>query len=300
MMKHHSPLPAANADDEEIGRYADLLDKLDVGLMSFSPDGTLCLSNATADILLESAASGLLDANGQVSVDKIPPLAEVLLGRPAVFEQVLTLSDGQTASAWLSVNAIPFLAADGSLRRVVLTLEDITDLHELEREVGRLTNVDAQTRTFNFRAIMRMLDVEIRRAQRYGTPFSLAQVGIDGFQVLRQEDGENLALRILAEIGPLLCESLREIDMVGRTGEDEFLLILPNVRLNDAIIGMERLRASVEARSFTDRKLRLTISGGITEYTGENAASLTARSRDLLTNARQSGGNRFCLDGDIL
>ena len=69
--------------------------------------------------------------------------------------------------------------------------------------------------------------------------------------------------------------------------------------LKDAMVGLERLRVLIETQTFTDDFLRITVSGGITEYTGENSATLIERSKSLLINARESGRNRFCLDGDI-
>ncbi len=106
---------------------------------------------------------------------------------------------------------------------------------------------------------------------------------------------------MLAGIGKLLSESMREIDIAGRIGNDEFLLVLPNVSLKDAMVGLERLRVLIETQTFPDDGyLRVTISGGITEYTGENSSTLIERSKSLLINARESGRNRFCLDGDIL
>ena len=105
---------------------------------------------------------------------------------------------------------------------------------------------------------------------------------------------------MLAGIGELLGKSLRGIDIAGRIGEDDFLLVLPSVCLKDAMNGLERLRVLIEAHEFSSAGLKVTISGGITEYTGENSAALLERSKSLLINAREAGHNRFCLDSDIL
>lgn len=93
---------------------------------------------------------------------------------------------------------------------------------------------------------------------------------------------------------------MREIDIVGRIGIAEFLIILPNVALNDAMIGLERLRLLVEAQELPPAAVKTTISGGVSEYTGENSAPLIERCRSLLEHARDSGGNRFCVDLGVI
>ena len=96
-----------------------------------------------------------------------------------------------------------------------------------------------------------------------------------------------------------MCNSLREMDILGRIGEHEFLLIMPNVRLNDAIIGVERLRETIDQHRFTAANLHITLSGGVTEYTGENATQLIERTSSLLACAREAGHNRLCQDVEI-
>lgn len=299
-MKNDSPNTLSANDDEEIKRHAALLDTLEVGLMVFSPEATLLSCNSTANLLLGNLIAQSQDSKKPIFTDKIQALEEALLTKQPVCNHVMSFVNGETESTWLSVNAIPFLAANGTVRQVLLTLEDITDIRELQLEIGRLTNQDPHTGTLNQRTITRLLEIEIRRAQRYGTPFTVAQVGIDPFVTDGAPPSPETAHQALAEVGKKLSASIREMDMVGRMNHDEFLLILPNVRLNDAIIGMERLRARIEAESFTPENLHITISGGITEYTGETSAALLERSQSLLINAREAGHNRFCLDGDIL
>ena len=87
--------------------------------------------------------------------------------------------------------------------------------------------------------------------------------------------------------------------MVGRFGDDQFLLILPNVRVNEAMIGLERLRETIEASATSDSGSLLTVSGGVTEYTGEDAGALIERVRSLLATAREAGCNRLCVNMDI-
>jgi len=296
-----SPLPKATyAEDEEIRRYAGLLDSLSVGLMVFAPDASPCLNNRVAGKLLGNTPPVWKDERGQtISSDELPLKSVLRTSRP-VLERIMALSNGEAHTTWLSVNALPVFSVNGSVRRVLLTLTDINAERNLHNEVKQLSIRDPLTGVFNQRYVMHLLENEIHRARRYGTPFTLAHVDVDRYIPLCAEHGQRSGDRVLAGIGKLVSNSLREIDIAGRIGEDDFLLVLPNVSLKDAMVGLERLRVLIEAHEFASAGLKVTISGGITEYTGENSAALIERSKSLLINAREAGRNRFCLDTDIL
>lgn len=295
-----SPLPGSHADDQEIKRYAALLDRLGIGMLVFSPDATPVFQNELAGKLLGGAPYTWADESGQpVIIDDITKMLAHDAGTP-IFQYVLALTSAGPRTTWLSINLFPVFSERGSVRRIVLTLTDINEERMLQSEIKNLTTRDPLTGVFNQRQMMYLLENEIHRARRYGTPFTLAQLDVDLFLPFCEKYGQEIGDGVLAGIGKLLIESMREIDIAGRIGNDEFLLVLPNVSLKDALVGLERLRVLIETQTFTDDFLRVTVSGGITEYTGENSATLIERSKSLLINARESGRNRFCLDGDIL
>ena len=119
--------------------------------------------------------------------------------------------------------------------------------------------------------------------------------GVSNGLVYRYFDNKNhIIIEVLSEA------IMREIDILGRIGDSEFLLVLPNVSLKNSMIGLERLRVTIESQAFTKAELRLTVSGGIMEYTGESSETLVERCRSLMINAREAGCNRFCLDLDII
>lgn len=299
--EHCSPLPnACYAEDEEIRRYAGLLDSLSVGLMVFDYDASPCLNNKVASQLLGNTPPVWKNESGQtISFDK-QPLESVLRTSRPVLSRIMGLNNGEAQTTWLSVNALPVFSENGSVRRVLQTLTDINAERILHSEVKQLSTRDPLTGVFNQRYVMHLLENEIHRARRYGTPFTLAQLDVDRYFPLCAEHGQRSGDSVLAGIGELLGKSLRGIDIAGRIGEDDFLLVLPNVSLKDAMIGLERLRVLIEAHEFSSAGLKVTISGGITEYTGENSAALLERSKSLLINAREAGRNRFCLDTDII
>lgn len=296
----YSPLPNLHADDEEISNYAGLLDSLDIGLVVFSSETVLCFNNKTAERFLGAEPHNWKNDCGQsIPAVEFPTSIAFGVSQP-VFDRVLVLEKDTGTTIRLKANALPVFSANGRVRRVLLTLDDISKERHAKDEQENVRIHDPLTGVFNKQHVMFLLGNEIHRARRYGTPFTLAQIDIDLFLPFCAEQGTERGDLVLMGIGKLLKESLREIDIIGRIGNDNFLLILPNVSLNEALIGLERLRVLIETHEFFDEALRVTISGGIAEHTGETPEALVERTKSLMAHARQAGRNRYCLDMDIL
>ena len=195
----------------------------------------------------------------------------------------------------VKANALPVFSEQGEVRRILLILAKQTEDSSLQFSIH-----DPLTGVFSQNHAMFLLDNEIHRARRYGTPFTLALIAVDQQQGLSESNGSTFSGELLARVGKIIGKSMREIDIAGRIGLAEFLVILPNVALNDAMIGLERLRLIVEAQESPNEAVNATISGGVSEYTGENASPLIERCRSLLEHAKESGGNRFCVDLGII
>lgn len=294
------PLVALCADDAEIGRYAALLDTLNIGLLVFAADGTLQSRNAQARGLLGDTATTWEDENGQALAADDRLEMQVLRTRQPVRQTAIGIrNDASELAIRCVASAVPVLADDGSVRCVLVIL---ADLSQHARETGdsqKLMSHTPPSGVFGEADISLLLDDEGRRARRYGTPFSLALIAIDDFPELCEAHGAEAGERALADVGNLLCKGLREFDMVGHFATDHFLLILPNVRVNDAIIGLERLRELVETTHAGDATGPLTISGGVSEFTGEDSAALIEHVHSLLGVARESGCNRLCVNLDF-
>ena len=299
---HHndSPPPSLRADDAEILHYGELLDGMGIALLVFSADAALCGHNAQATPLLADQPLVWLNEGGEPLNTGERLEIQVLRTANPLQGKIIGLAQLDGSTVWLKADALPVLADDGSVRRALVTLTDLSEQKTLQNALDKLSIRDPLTGVFNQRHVMHLLENEVHRARRYGTPFTLAQVDVDLFLPFCAEHGQPAGDLVLASIGKLLNDCMREIDIAGRIGNDEFLLVLPNVGLNDALIGLERLRNAIETKAFTSAGWRLTISGGITEYTGENSAALVERSRCLLIHAREAGRNRFCMDADIL
>ena len=151
-----------------------------------------------------------------------------------------------------------------------------------------------------------VMEREIRRAKRYSTPFSLLMVDIDDFTVLNDEHGyENGDAALLQiqdmvrdEVKRFLEKRVRETDVVGRFGGDEFLVIAPETDEAGGKGFAERLRGLVEAHEFTvnEQATSVTASIGVTAFVEDDMApiSLVRRTVAALAEAKKSGKNTVC------
>ncbi|WP_037474118.1 GGDEF domain-containing protein [Shewanella sp. 38A_GOM-205m] len=128
-------------------------------------------------------------------------------------------------------------------------------------------------------------------------PLALITLDIDHFKKVNDTHGHNNGDRVLTELAKVMKTSLREDDLLARVGGEEFMLLLPNTGLNDAVAVAETLRQSVAEHIFTlesGEPLRLTVSQGVAlDADGSQSFSqLTDTADKLLYQAKQLGRNR--------
>ena len=180
------------------------------------------------------------------------------------------------------------------------------DLERLRRErevLRKLVSVDELTGLFNFRFLKNALEREMERTRRTGLSTGLIMVDLDHFKqvndIYGHENG-NLALQAAAGIWKT---QLRKIDIPCRYGGEEFVIILPNTRIRDAIKAAERLRRELSATPLEmgAKSIRLTASFGVDEYhEGENLTvdAFIHRVDLFVLAAKNEGRNRVCYDHD--
>ncbi len=299
MSEANSSLPHLLADDDEIRRYGGLLDSLGIGLEVFAADASIRHRNAIGNELCGDPGQNMgqiwCEMDGQRVARDNHPLTQVMQTSRPVFDRMLILIRSGRPRISVRVNALPVFSDKGRMDRILLILA-----RQPEDRSEQFSIHDPLTGVFSQNHAIFLLDNEIHRARRYGTPFSLAVIAVDQQRAFYRSNGSALADELFASVGKLLGKSMREIDIAGRIGIAEFLIILPNVALKDAMIGLERLRLLVETQEFLPDAVKATISGGVTEYTGENSAPLIEQCRSLLENAKDSGGNRFCVDLGVI
>ncbi len=129
----------------------------------------------------------------------------------------------------------------------------------------KLTITDDLTKLYNYRYLMTYLEADVKRCLRYKKKVSLLFIDVDGFKRINDTFGHLVGSQALAEMGQVFRRIVRETDVVGRYGGDEFVIVLPETPLNGAMVIAERIRKKVEECEFVAQNLsiRLTVSLGV-------------------------------------
>jgi len=198
------------------------------------------------------------------------------------------------------------LSGDKLVKTINVSLERWRQMQQEKanhEDLERLVNIDSLTGLYNRRATMHRLDEEIKNAGRYSDSLSLSLLDIDYFKKVNDQYGHLVGDDVLEKIATLLRRSVRETDVVGRHGGEEFLIILSKTDLSSAEIVTERVRKLIEAAEMADSEgnvFNITVSQGLVSYEpGEDLESLVSRADDALYRAKENGRNRVEKIGTI-
>ena len=168
---------------------------------------------------------------------------------------------------------------------------DITERKEVERRIRILATTDTLTGVANRAEFSRRLNDAIARAHATGTPLGLVMFDLDLFKHINDTHGHDAGDAVLRGVIEVVREHVREEDVVGRWGGEEFLLLLPGVDLSETLRAAERLRAGIEARRF-DAAGSVTASfGAVVLAADEGFDALIKRADMALYRAKLAGRN---------
>jgi len=165
-----------------------------------------------------------------------------------------------------------------------------------KEKLERLATFDPLTGLYNRRAILGKLRELINIANRYKEDFSLIMLDIDHFKKVNDRYGHLTGDEVLEEIATLISRNIRDTDIVGRYGGEEFIIILPKTTLASAWVVAERLRTIIEQVEMKDSAgnvFAITVSQGLAGWErGEDTSSLISRADEALYKAKEKGRNR--------
>lgn len=174
--------------------------------------------------------------------------------------------------------------------------------HEIERreslevELQRQATTDPLTGLYNRRQYELLFHRERERSRRLGTQLSLCVLDLDHFKQINDTHGHDVGDEVLRHVAALFGQALRQTDIIGRFGGEEFILLLPETSLAQAANLVDRLRQCLEqAPVETEGELiHVTATFGLTEVRGEDAniEDVVKRADRALYHGKQSGRNR--------
>jgi len=156
--------------------------------------------------------------------------------------------------------------------------------------------VDPLTGVFSRRAFNEAAETEMQRALRYGQPLSLIMVDIDHFKQVNDTYGHTTGDSVLASFAATLAQEVREVDVIGRLGGEEFAVLLPNTDVTEALRVAERMRLAVASGNLQadGELLRYTASFGVAAFDPRELSlnRFIDRADAALYEAKRSGRNR--------
>ena len=161
------------------------------------------------------------------------------------------------------------------------------------RQAERNAHTDALTGLGNRHWMRTMFEREVTRTLHAKKALCLMMVDVDNFKVFNDEYGHIAGDRVLVAVAEALREFLRPTDLIARFGGDEFAVLLPDLKINQARQTAERIRQQVAALSPASLATAITISIGIADRADDDdVATLVQRAHAALYDAKDAGRNR--------
>ena len=171
------------------------------------------------------------------------------------------------------------------------------DNKNLINRLNELSLKDAYTELYNYRYLIERLTSEIKRAKRYVSPFFVIMLDIDYFKSINDVYGYRFGDIILKEFAQYLKDFVRGSDIVTRYGGEEFVILLPDISKEDAVIFGERLLDTIGKHTFDPegKKIKFKISIGMSGFPedGSDVDALLNSADKALLKAKEVGGNRL-------
>ncbi len=179
----------------------------------------------------------------------------------------------------------------------MLRIQRLTDqLHEAKDRLAEMAVTDPLTSLGNRRALVEQLDREFSRSRRYDSPFSVFMLDIDWFKRINDTHGHAVGDDVLVLVSEILRNTIRQSDVVGRYGGEEFMVVAAETSHARAGALAERLRARVELESKRVDLPAVTLSIGVasTDVCRETASvqDLVDLADEALYQAKRTGRNR--------
>lgn len=184
--------------------------------------------------------------------------------------------------------------------RTQLRIRDLSQqLIFVNERLKELVDTDDLTGLFNMRSLYQKLEFEIERGKRFNRDVCVIMMDMDCFKSVNDGHDHLFGSYVISQVGKIVKQSTRNIDIPARYGGDEFLVVLSEVNYEGAMLFCERLRKTVEKTTFengTD-SIKLTVSIGFAiTRSGESisARELVRRADHALYHAKRTGRNKVC------
>lgn len=236
------------------------------------------------------------------------PAAEVFVEYPDLLEQIqgqhastidLNVSVGQSTLYYRSVLS-PLYKGQIDLVGKVVMIHDVTQSKKLMQDLEGLAQHDGLTGVYNRQHFFKLANAELYRMKRYGGAFSLIMFDLDHFKRINDTFGHAAGDHVLKMVIDTIQPLLRQSDIIGRFGGEEFFIMCPATDPEKCLVLIERLRLAIERKNFA-------VNGGIETITASFGITgikepfyalldeLVQYADKAMYEAKNRGGNTICI-----
>lgn len=176
----------------------------------------------------------------------------------------------------------------------------IKDRYDIENRINHMniqlkemSITDGLTGLYNHKHIYKILKKEIEKACVLKSDLSIIMFDIDHFKKVNDNYGHQFGDDVLVEISNYIKQYVGKNGFVGRYGGEEFLIVLPNVDIENAYKNAEDIRNGIKNIEFKNEKAIVTISGGTVQFQQESCKDIVNRADQLLYKAKENGRDRI-------
>jgi diguanylate cyclase (GGDEF)-like protein len=177
------------------------------------------------------------------------------------------------------------------------------DLQQAHQLAHRMARTDELTGLNNRRAFTEQCERALEQARRYGRPLALVMFDIDHFKTINDTHGHAAGDRVLQDLAGAILRTLREVDVAGRLGGEEFAVLLPETGGPEAVALAERLRKVVAGLKVAHEghEIAFTCSFGVAVRLEDDAVldTLLSRADEALYRAKRQGRDRISVDAQV-
>lgn len=208
------------------------------------------------------------------------------------FECQFIRKNGDTFWALLNAAMIEYKGE----KAILGTVYDIQERKEIEQELKRLATTDTLTGAANRRCFFELAEQEFKRVRRYKNSVAFLVLDIDHFKTINDNYGHQGGDEVLRVFVQACKKELREADVFGRIGGEEFAILLPETDQPSARLVAERIRQKIERMviTFEEQAIKITVSIGVATIaiTDKSFDQVFQRADTALYEAKNSGRNR--------
>ena len=189
---------------------------------------------------------------------------------------------------WLDTSISPIKNEEGETTGYTAIRHDVTD----KKHIEELSITDRLTQLYNRLKLDEIFAMKLAIAGRYNTPFSIIMIDIDYFKLVNDTWGHQVGDDVLKEFARIIKDNIRQSDVVGRWGGEEFLILSSYTDIDAAMELAEKLRELVFLFKFSIAEHK-TASFGVSSYhPGDDEKTMVKRADDALYRSKERGRNR--------